>query len=433
MTSPLRKVILATLGNLGPPAAAFFTAPILAQGLGVFERGQVAAGTAPLMLAASAATLGLPEAVTFFTARNQSVRNGRLAAKSIVMISIAGLVATALFLGLAPVLAAGDEKVVLLIQLSLSMLIPSLILLIFRALSAGRGQWGLIVLERSIGSVARLIAVLWLALSGHLDIVTATIAISVSMWIGLVAYLGLLFGAQRSGVAAQTRSSDLLGYGSRVWFGALAGVLLSRVDQLMIAPLSSPSELGIYVVAVAIAELVLVFNNAVRDVYFAEESRSPDMGRVARAARISTIVTFVLAVTVGIVSIWGIPLLFGGEFSSALLPTWILLAAIVLGNPGSLAGAGLSAYGRPHLRSWSLLVALVANVVIVLLLVPSLGAIGAALATAVGNAIAAGMNLVWVRRIGVGATAKDFCAIRREDAATLVQLMTARFRRRGDA
>lgn len=430
MARSTRKIALAVLGNVGPPAAAFITAPVLAQSLGVFERGQVAAGTAPLMLAASAATLGLPEAVTYFVARAGAARASKLVAKAMAMIALAGLVASAFFFALTPLLASGDEVVVHLIHLSLAMLVPSLVLLVLRAVSAGRGRWGLIALERSIGSASRLIAVVALAMSGNLTVVTATISISASMWVGVVAYVGLLRHG-RAHEPTKTRSADLLGYGTRVWFGALAGVLLSRVDQLLIAPFSNAFELGIYVVAVAIAELVLVFNNAVRDVYFAEESRAPNMKRVARAARISSLVTVALALVVACASVWGIPLLFGEEFHPAIVPTWILLAAIVLGNPGSLAGAGLSAYGRPHLRSWSLLVALISNVIVVALLVPLLGAVGAAIATAVGNVIAAGLNLVWVRRVDAGVTAMEFVTVRREDFSDLIRMMTRGFGGRG--
>lgn len=430
MTSPHRKIVLATIGNLGPPAAAFISAPILAQTLGVFERGQVAAATAPLMLAASAATLGLPEAVTFFVARAGKTRVAGLVAKAMFLISIAGILASALLFALSPLLATGDPEVLALIHLSLVMVVPSLALIIVRSASAGRGRWGLIALERTIGSAARLIAVLALALTGQLTIVTATLTISVSMWIGLIAYFGLL--QRRPEMRpVDARIGQLMGYGSRVWFGSLAGVLLSRIDQLLIAPLSDAAALGIYVVAVAIAELVLVFNNAVRDVYFAEESRSPDMSRVARAARLSTIVTAVLALMVAFASVWGIPALFGEEFAAAIVPTWILLAAVVLGNPGSLAGAGLSAYGKPHLRSWSLLFALIANIGVLVILVPSMGAVGAAIATAVGNVFAAGINLLWVRRVDKQFSASQFVLVRRDDFSTLMKTLTSEIRRRG--
>lgn len=409
-----RKVMLAVLGNLGPPAAAFVTAPILAHSLGVFERGQVAAGSAPLMLVASAATLGMPEAVTYFVARSGGAGAKRTVAVATGLVALAGVAATILFAIISPLLSAGDADVQGLILISLAMVVPSLILLVLRGAAAGRGRWGLITIERMIGSIVRLAAVVVLALTGTLDIVSATIAISVSMAVGLVAYIALI-KPLRVPPECPPRTGDLLRYGTRVWFGSLAGILLSRIAQILVVPLSSATELGLFVIAISIAELVLVFNNAVRDVYFAEESRDPDMRRVAAAARTSTLITVALALLVGVASIWGIPVLFGAEFAPAVLPTWLLLIAIVLGNPGSLAGAGLSALGRPHLRSWSLLVALIANLIALFLLVPPLGAIGAALSTAVGNVIAAGLNLLWMRRVSVEVGFWDFVAIRRDD------------------
>lgn len=422
MSGARQKILLAMLGNLGPPAAAFITAPILAQSLGVFERGQVAAGGAPLMLLAGAATLGMPEAVTYFVARSGGADAKRVVGSAAGLIAAAGVAATGLFILLAPYLAGGDADVQVLILISLSMVVPSLVLLVLRGASAGRGRWGLITAERMIGSFARLIAIVVLAVTGALDVTSATVVISLSMAIGMVAYIALLRPI-RPEPEHSHRVIDLWRFGGRVWFGSLAGILLSRVAQILVVPLSNATELGLFVIAVSIAELVLVFNNAVRDVYFAEEARGPDMRRVAAGARSSTLVTIGLAGAVALASIWGIPLLFGSEFEPALLPTWLLLLAIVLGNPGSLAGAGLSAMGKPHLRSWSLLVALVANVVTLFLLVPPMGAVGAAVATAVGNVIAAGLNLFWIKRVGSTATAGDFLVFRRADFVAIAGIL----------
>ncbi|MFW1406314.1 hypothetical protein ACEV85_23990, partial [Vibrio parahaemolyticus] len=79
-----------------------------------------------------------------------------------------------LFIALAPLLSGGDADVQSLILISLSMVVPSLILLVLRGVSAGRGRWGLITWERMVGSVARLVAVAALALTGTLTILSAT-------------------------------------------------------------------------------------------------------------------------------------------------------------------------------------------------------------------------------------------------------------------
>jgi O-antigen/teichoic acid export membrane protein len=64
----------------------------------------------------------------------------------------------------------------------------------------------------------------------------------------------------------------------------------------------------------------------------------------------------------------------------------VLTVAVVLGAPGAIMGVGLSARGRPELRSACLVVACAVDVVLILVLVPEHGAMGAAVATLVGNA-----------------------------------------------
>jgi O-antigen/teichoic acid export membrane protein len=161
-----------------------------------------------------------------------------------------------------------------------------------------------------------------------------------------------------------------------------------------------------------VSEVILVFNSAVRDVIFSLESSSLNLDRLGKASRVPTLVTSSLAFTVGVLSVWGIPWLFGDAFSPAVGPTLILLLAIVLGNPGSVAGAGLSARGRPELRSVSLLIAVVVNVALVIALVPPLGACGAAWATLAGNVVAGGMNIIFLR-IYLGIPVVIFLGIRK--------------------
>jgi O-antigen/teichoic acid export membrane protein len=111
---------------------------------------------------------------------------------------------------------------------------------------------------------------------------------------------------------------------------------------------------------------------------------------------------------------FGLPLLFGADFSPAVPAAFILLAAVVLVIPGSIAGAGLSARGRPGMRSLSLLAACVLNVGALFLLVPSLGAVGAALATLIGNIVASQLNIVCINRVS-GIPLRSFYGFRRSD------------------
>lgn len=430
MGSVARSIGISTIGNLAPPIAGFLSAPILAHALGLTGRGEVGAATAPLVLGATVFSLGLPEALTYYTAKYPT-RVGRNLLKACAFLIVVGFLATAAFFLLAGTLADHDSDIERLIRLSVALLVPSLMLTAFRGLAAGFNAWGLIAWERTVGSVLRLVLVVYCALTDTLTVTSAVVIISVTTFAGAIVYVRLLNHARRRRTverAEEMARARLLSFGMRMWLGSLAGILLSRLDQLLITPLSTVEELGIYVVAVAVSEMVLVFNSAVRDVLFAAESEAPDVNRLGLASRLSTLFTLTAAIGVAAISTWGVPLLFGQEFAGAVPVVLLLLVGIVLGNPGSVAGAGLSARGRPGLRSISLVLAVVTNVIAVFILVPQHGAVGAAIATVIGNATAGYANIMWLK-VKFGIPVSTFVGFRKNDADALKSVVGGRLSR----
>jgi O-antigen/teichoic acid export membrane protein len=191
----------------------------------------------------------------------------------------------------------------------------------------------------------------------------------------------------------------MLRYGLGVWLGAAAGIALSRLDQAIFLPLSTAYELGVYAAGVSIAEAARVFNTAVRDVVFATQAKEQDWDRLAQAARISSIITAAVGLVVGVGSIYAVPLLFGPGFAGSIAVIAILLVGTVVSNPGSVLAAGLSASGKPILRSMAILAGVVVNVFLLVLWAPAFGAVGAALATAVANLGTAVIILVLARAV----------------------------------
>jgi O-antigen/teichoic acid export membrane protein len=122
---------------------------------------------------------------------------------------------------------------------------------------------------------------------------------------------------------------------------------------------------------------------------------------------------------VALLSLVFFEVLFGSEFLPALPLTMVLIFAVVLGNHGSIAGIALSARGRPGLRSAAESLGLVVNVMLVLALVPPLGAMGAAVATVVGGAAAAIWNLSMLNRV-YGVPWSSTLGVRRSDIVLMV-------------
>ena len=429
-----RNMSIALLGNAFPPLVALFSGPILAQALGVEGRGAVAAATAPLALVVTLATFGIPEAVTWVVARNPGLARNT-AGRGMLLLTIAGLLAMAAVAVSAPWLSGGSAQVTQLILVAGLAIVPNLLVGVLRGVASATQTWRLVAIERILTSSLRLLVIIPFWLTDTLTPLVATITVAAMPVAGALVYIGRMrsLPARAAEVPPVAHTRGLLGYGMRVWIGAISGILLSRIDQVLMTPLAGTYQLGLYVVAVSVSELPLIIHQAVRDVTFVNESAESVDDRLSASARISTLLSGLAALFLGVTMLWWLPFLFGEDFREALPVAAVLLAAVVLNTPGSIAGSGLSGRGRPGLRSASLTVACLVNIGLLLVLAPVLGAMGAALATLVGNVISSNLNLVFLARV-FGINPLAFYGLRRADLATLARYLrriTHRLARRG--
>ena len=410
-----RHVGVSAIGQLVMPMSALVAAPILARSLGVEGRGELAAAVAPMMLAATLATVGMPDALTYFVARRPEVLL-RALRFAVLLGAAAGIFSTVLIVLLAPMLSAGNTGLATLMMVASVAVVPALAVAALRGAAAGLHQWRSVTLERTTGALLRIVGVVLLALAGWLDPLSATLVMAYAPLAGAVAYLPLV---RRDVVPipepAAVTAAELLGYGGRVWIGAVAGLLLSRLDQVLMTMLSGSHELG----AVNVSDVPLILTGAITGVMFTADAKLRDDARLHAAARIAGLLALGTALLLALpMPVW-LPWVFSAQFANATLPAVILLLAVVVGTPGSLAGAALSARGNPGLRSLSLLTACVLNVLLLLMLAPALGAVGAAMATLAGNLLAAYGNiwLLWRRH---RVLPSGFIGLRRSDVVLVI-------------
>lgn len=408
-----RDVAVSAIGNVASLLSVVVGAPILAQSLGAEQRGIVAGAIAPLILLLGVATLGIPEAATYYIA-NRSTAPRRVIIRGVMLIALFGTVACVIVILVALPLAGGNDQLAQLIQLSSLALPLALITLVFRAAAAGLHAWTLIAIERAIFGLVRLGGFITLLVLGHLNALSATLVMAASTFVGALAYTRLLRRRVASTDPDNSNSESLLRFGTRFWIGSIAGVLLARLDQVLMVPLSTATELGLYAVAVSIAEIPLVVSLAVRDVTFSVEAESSSYGRVTAAARITTAVVLALAVGIIAVSYPVVPVLFGPEFVGSIPALAILLMGTALGTCGSICGIALAARGRPGLRSVALAFAAVFNAALLIALLPEFGAVGASVATMAGNLLFTIVNVALCARI-LGTPASSFLGLRRSD------------------
>jgi O-antigen/teichoic acid export membrane protein len=422
--SRLRDLGAAAVGNLMAPLASFASAPILAHALGVAERGELAATTSPFLFASVAATVGIPEAITFFTARGNG--GSRLVWRSVpILASVSVLAGLAIYFA-APFIAAGDDQIALLIQASGVALLPTAVLAALRGAAAGHGDWSAVRNERIIGAVARLAPIAVLAALGSLTVTSASVIVVLSPLVGSLAFVRLHRHPKSESSAAQRQ---MMGYGWRVWIGSLSGILLSRLDQILLNPLAGPKELGLYVVAVNISDVTLIVMTTVTSIMFTSDARDRDDAVLAKTSRLTFLVMIVASLGIGLtLPLWVEPF-FGAGFQGSLPAATIMLATYALTAPGVVAGTALGARGHPGSRSAALLIAVVVNCVAVVLLAPVLGALGTALATLLGNGTAAALNLYFLHK-KLGVDVRHFHSVHPGELRELWRSLVARVQTR---
>ena len=206
-------------------------------------------------------------------------------------------------------------------------------------------------------------------------------------------------------------------------------MLIARTGQVIIAPLSNVSELGLFTVAVAISDVPLIAAFAMRDALFGLNAKVNDAAQITTTSRMTVLLGAVGCIGLGATLPLWLGIIFGRQFEDAMVPAWMLMFSAIICIPGLMAAAGLSAWGRPGLTSLGMVLTLVANVVSLVLLVPRFGAIGAASASIVSNVVLVSYMVGAASRT-IGVSAADFVVVRRSDVARVWQLGAHVIRRR---
>jgi O-antigen/teichoic acid export membrane protein len=427
-----RSLLLVTGSGALVPLAGLISAPLLTQQLGVAGRGQLGAALAPNALIAGAATLGLPDAVAYVVARRPELCGAVIRRALVFTVGSGGLAALIAVLA-GRMLAAGDAQLSSLIGLAAVMAVPALAVGVLRGAASGRQRWNLVAWERALSTLLRLLALGLLALAGHLTVSTALLVSLIGPVLAGVAYRGLTEEREHEGTAgtgeAIRLSGALLTFGGRVWLGGVATIMVARVSQLVIVPLSGVSQLGLYVVAVTISDIPWIVVQAVRDVVFGSSAAERNDARMLSTSRAATAIAALNSLVLGATLPWWLGPFFGAGFADAEGATWVLLASSVVAVPGLVAGAAIAAAGRPGVRSAAIACGLAVDVAALLLLVPAQGALGAAVASLLCTSTITTGCLVASRRV-IGTPAFLYLMPTAEDLAVLRQLPCLPFRAR---
>ena len=224
------------------------------------------------------------------------------------------------------------------------------------------------------------------ALLGRLDITLAAVGFAgCTLFGGLLLFAAAARGAPPGPIEPEL-AREAMQYGVRAWPGSLAAGLNFRIDQILVTYLAGEATLGIYATAVNASELLLYLPNAAANALTpatAMATRAVQTAAVLRAFRMVTVLTTATVLPAAALGPVLIPLVFGPRFEPSVVPFLCLLFGTFGWAAVSVFSGGLLAAASPGRSAFGLLTSLVTGVALDFVLIPSVGATGAALAASI--------------------------------------------------
>ena len=379
-----RSVIINLLGSVASLVLGFASSVLIARWLGPSDRGLLALFQSIAQFAMTLASIGVPMAVLYYASRpGASTRRllgtslAATAALAVVLIPLAAIFHEPLSRafshgegGMLWVLAAVLVPVTFLDWTTHNQVIAKLRF----------GLWNTLNIVGKAVSV--LLAIVLVGVLGY-GVAGGLIAILAASFVMIAGCLPVLL---RDGRPRFDRSllGTLVHYGSRVQLNNIFQNVNYRFDVIVLQFFRPLREVGYYVVAQVIAELVLVlaasFQSSVIPLVAGSDGDDRDRTTVLaiRHHGILAAVACVANVFIGTALIvWG----YGSAYTPAIVPMLVLLPGIWWLGTGSVVTSDLRGRNRPGTASTVSGIAMVVTIVLDLALIPPFGVLGAAIAS----------------------------------------------------
>jgi O-antigen/teichoic acid export membrane protein len=382
----LGKGSIYTLGTALQLSAAALAIPVITRMLGSAEFGVIALAMAIQLMLTALATLGLPAAILRFFFDHQRAADGAATARSLIVsagVIGVGVVCPILLTGLiwAPALSPKDPGPVLLgAFLALPAGIIGSCLALLRAQERPR-PFIVITLLASAG--AQLLGIAALLIDRRPFAYVTGVAIA--FLIAAIASLRLT-GTLGSPPATRSLLGSALRYSIPTIPNTISVSVLAVGDRIVIQAISGSSAVGKYQIANAFGTLVVGFLVALQNAWIPITFGASDKQRWATLAEIASLVTRLAALGAGVLALLALPVLkivVPGDYDPEHLADVASVAVLASLPVVAFIAQGQVLLWTKHTKPLILIspAAAALNLILVAVLLPPFGLIGAAAAT----------------------------------------------------
>lgn len=179
---------------------------------------------------------------------------------------------------------------------------------------------------------------------------------------------------------------EVLKLGSKFYLDNVFNNLSARANYIMINYFVGASGVGIYSIAMSMAEKIWIIPQAVSNVLYPRLShlatREEKKNLTLQTIKVMIFVSVLIFILGLILSAPFIDLAFGGEYNESLNVFMILLPGVCLFSSSFIVANYLKSRGRPEINSYISIAFFVFNILLNMSLIPSFGIVGGAMATA---------------------------------------------------
>ena len=194
----------------------------------------------------------------------------------------------------------------------------------------------------------------------------------------------------------------MFGYGARLHVGALLTLSNVRLDQILITQWLPAADFGHYLVGISVyvsaCSLVTLLGALVFPKMAAAENDAVRTEVLGRYLRLAVALSVMGGIILIIVAPWLITLVYGRPYLPAAGVLQILAVGIAPTTSGYLLAQAFKAIGRPLTIAWAESISLATCAIALVILVPALGILGAAISVVLAHTAGCVVLAIAVRR-----------------------------------
>jgi O-antigen/teichoic acid export membrane protein len=215
---------------------------------------------------------------------------------------------------------------------------------------------------------------------GVISIIIGTVVLTV---LGMV----FMFGYGRPGTTIDLKLlKKSYSFGVRSQLGIVFSYLNRRLDIFIVNYFLNPYQVGLYAIAVAVAELPWHLPAAAATVLFpwiADKKKEDAAKFTSYVLRNILFITTILVLILALLGKFVIVTLFGTAFEESVLLMYALLPGVLALGVTRILGSHFQGSGRPELGTLMVAFSFIETIVLDIILIPPMGALGAAIASSV--------------------------------------------------